>query len=178
MSQLGIAMQGLTTSSIDGLLSGVFLLLSRSVAVLLAGSALAAAPRALARDTGSNPSPVRWQSLTVLIAFAVGVLAMAGMPPLGGFLGRKQIYAALQAKEPYLLLAWWSASAGIVLGLVRTGWSLWHAKVQPPSVHLRDVPLLLVLCLLLLCLWMGYHSQAVVNVISDLSRDLLPLFPL
>lgn len=177
MSELGIAMQGVT-SSIDGLLSGLFLLLSRSVAVLLASSALAAAHGAFARDTESNPSPLRWRSLTVLIAFAVGVLAMAGMPPLGGFLGRKQIYAALQAKEPYLLLAWWSASAGIVLGLVRTGWSLWRAKVQPPSVHLRDLPLLLVLCLLLLCLWMGYRSQAIVNLISDLFRDLLPLFPL
>lgn len=178
MSELGIAMQGMTASSIDGLLSGLFLLVSRSVAVLLASSALAAAPGAFARDTESNPIPLRWRSLIVLIAFAVGVLAMAGMPPLGGFLGRKQIYAALQAKEPYLLLAWWSASAGIVLGLVRTGWSLWHAEVQSPSMHLRDLPLLLVLCLLLLCLWIGYRPQATVNLISDLFHNLLPLFPL
>jgi NADH:ubiquinone oxidoreductase subunit 2 (subunit N) len=178
MSELGIAMQGVTARSIDGVLSGLFLLVSRSVAVLLASSALAAAHGAFARDTESNPSPLRWRSLTVSIAFAVGVLAMAGMPPLGGFLGRKQVYAALQAKEPYLLLAWSSASAGIVLGLVRTGWWLWHTKVPSPSVHLRDLPLLLVLCLLLLCLWIGYRPQATVNLISDLFRNMLPLFPL
>jgi len=174
MSELGIALQGVTASSVDGVLGGLFLLASRSVAVLLASSALAAMHSAFARDSELGAGSFRWRSLVVLAAFAVGVLSMAGMPPLGGFVGRKQIYTTLQAREPYLLLAWWSASVGIVLALLRTTWSLWHAKAQSPSGKLRDLPLLLVLCLLLLCLWIGYRPQTTVDLISDLFRHSLP----
>jgi hypothetical protein len=178
MSELGIAVQGLTANSADGALGGLFLLVSRSVAVLLASSALAAWPGALARDSESNTGSFRLRSLAVLIAFAVGVLAMAGLPPLGGFLGRERIYPTLQAREPYLLLAWLSASVGIVLGLVRTGWSLWHTEEGSAPGQFRDLPLLLVLCLLLLCLWIGYRPQATLGLISDLFHHTLPLFPL
>jgi hypothetical protein len=178
MSELGIAVQGLTANSVDGASGGLFLLASRSISVLLASSALAALQGAFARDTESNASSFRWRSLGVLIAFAAGVLAMAGLPPLGGFFGREHIYATLQAKEPYLLLAWLSASVGIVLGLVRTGWSLWHTEEESAPGQFRDLPLLLVLCLLLLGLWIGYRPQVTLGLISDLFRHTLPLFPL
>ncbi len=175
MSELGIAMQGLTASSVEGVLGGLFLMVSRSLAVLLASSALAGLYGSSASDTESNPKSFHWQSLVLFIVFVVGVLGMAGLPPLGGFLGRQHIYATLQAKGLYLLLAWLSASAGIALGLVRTGWSLWQTKVQSPSRHTHALPLLLVLGLLLLGLWIGYRPQATLNLISDLLSHWLPV---
>ncbi len=174
LSELGIAVQGISAGSVDGVLGGLFLLLSRSAAVLLASSALATMRSAFARDAASNASPYRWRSVIVLVGLAVGVLAMAGLPPLGGFSARQQIYAALQPENRSLLLAWLSATAGIVLGLVRTGWSLWYAEAEPSSEPLHDLPVLLVLCLLLLCLWIGLRPQATARLLSDLFRDLLP----
>ncbi len=175
VSELGIAVQGISAGSVDGVAGGLFLLLSRSAAVLLASSALAATGSAFARDAESNASSYRWRRVIVWVGLAVGILAMAGLPPLGGFSARRQIYAALQPENRYLLLAWLSATAGIVLGLVRTGWSLWHAKAAPSSEPLHDLPVVLVLCLLLLCLWIGLRPQATVRLLSELFRDLLPL---
>ena len=177
MSELGIAVQGMTADT-GGLQGGLFLLVSRSVAVLLASSALAAMYSTSVKDSKSNAKSFHWQSLALLIAFIVGVLSMAGIPPLGGFFGRRYIYALLQAKKPYLFLAWLSASMGIVLGLVRTSWSLWHMRVQSTSGHIRDFPLFLVLCLLLLCLWIGFRPQAALGLISALFGHWLPLSPL
>ena len=176
MSELGVVLQGITTSTDEGVLGGLFLLLNRAVAVLLASASLAAVNHVVARESESNMQSFRWRSLLLLIAFSLSVLTMAGTPPLGGFAVRSQIYATLLAQEPYLHLAWLSASMGIALGLVRAGWSLWHAKAQSPAGRLHDLPLLLVLCLLLLCLWIGLHPQDVMGRISEWLRDLLPTF--
>jgi len=176
MSELGLVLQGITTCTDEGVLGGSFLLVSRSVAVLLASVSLAAVNHVAARESESNVQSFRWRSLLLLIAFSLGILTMAGMPPWGSFAVRSQIYATLLAQGPYLHLAWLSASMGIVLGLVRAGWSLWHAKAQPPARRFHDLPLLLVLCLLLHCLWIGLHPQDVMGQISEWFRALLPTF--
>ncbi len=178
MSELGIALQGVTAGSVNGLEGGLFLLISRSAAVLLASSALAAIHGSAARETESSANPFRWRRLVALVAFAVGVLALAGMPPLGGFVGRRHIYAALRAEEPYLFLAWLSASAGIVLGLVRAVLSLWNTKVQSSSGRARDLLFPLLVCLLVLCVWIALHPQATVSLIPGSLRHLPPLSPL
>ena len=73
-------------------------------------------------------------------------------------------------------LAWWSASAGIVLGLVRAGWTLWNTDAGSPTTNLRDAPLLLVLGFLLVCLWIALRPEMITELLSKLLGDVLPLF--
>jgi hypothetical protein len=174
MSELGVALQGLAAGSTNAMWAGLFLLVSRSVAILLASSAVAAIPHVIYRESEPGTQPSRWRSVLLLTAFAVGVGTMLGMPTPGSFGARRQIYATLQMPHPYLALAWLSASAGIVLGLIRAGWSLWHAQVKPPVTHLRDAPLLPVIFLLLLCLAIELRPQTVAALLSESYQSLLP----
>jgi len=174
MSELGIAVQGMMAASVGGLEGGLTLFVSRCVAVLLASSALAGINVASARGRESDGGSFGWRSVVMLVAFSIGVLSMAGMPPLLGFLGRERIYSALQPEGTHLLLAWLSASTGIVLGLVRAVWSAWHSQLRFPVGHSYDLLLLLVLGLLLLCVWIGLFPQVTLDLIADWVRRAAP----
>jgi formate hydrogenlyase subunit 3/multisubunit Na+/H+ antiporter MnhD subunit len=171
MSELGIVVQGVASSSPDGVRAAVWLLANRSLAILLATSALAALGDTLGAGRPGKPA-TRWKGWLALFAFVVSILALAGVPPLGGFALRKQIYAALQPQGSYMLIAWLAAALGIVLGLVRVCWSLWHAPPHPTESRLHYVGLLLVVCLLLLYLWVGLHPQPSWNPLADLVRGI------
>jgi hypothetical protein len=173
MSALGIAVQGLTAGSLDAAQSALFLLAHRSLAVLLSGAALAALPFAGARDAESSAKDLRWRRPLVLAAFAVGILALAGLPPLGGF-ARGQIQPLLVGEQSYLSLAWLSASAGIALGLARSAWTLWHTKAEPTADPRADLPLLLVVALLLLALSVALRPQGLARWLAELFGELLP----
>lgn len=173
MSELGIVVQGVASSSPDGVRAAVWLLANRSLAILLATSALAALGGTLGAGQPGRPA-TRWKGWLALLAFVVSILALAGVAPLGGFATRKQVYAALQPQGSYVLITWLVAALGIVLGLVRVSWSLWHAPPHPTESRLRYVGLLLVVCLLLLYLWAGLHPQPPWNPLADLVRGIQP----
>ncbi len=176
MSELGVVLQGLAAGSANAVWGGLFLLVSRSVAILLVSSAVAAMPHVIVRESESGTRPYRWRSMLLLTAFAVGVVAMSGVPPLGSFAARGRIYAALQMTHPFVAWAWVLASAGIALGVIRTGWSLWHTQAKPPAASLRYLPLLPVIGLLCLCLWIELYPQRVLALLSESYRSLLQLF--
>jgi formate hydrogenlyase subunit 3/multisubunit Na+/H+ antiporter MnhD subunit len=177
MSELGIAAQGLSLNSSSAALSGLVLLVSRSAAILLATSGLIAMRPAAASDAQPSPRSAIWLRWIPWVAFGAGVLSMAGVPPLGGFLARQQIYAAWQPQEPYLRLAWLLSSAGIIVGLARTFWNLRQTSLPAPSRPQEYLPFLLAACLFLLCLWIGFRPQAVSGLVSGLFHNLLPVSP-
>ena len=72
------------------------------------------------------------------------------------------------------MLAWLSASAGIVLGLVRAVWSAWHSELRFPIGRSYDLLLLLVLGLLLLCVWIGLFPQVALDLIADWVPRVVP----
>jgi formate hydrogenlyase subunit 3/multisubunit Na+/H+ antiporter MnhD subunit len=175
MSELGVVLQGLSAGSSNAVWGALFLLVSRSVAILLVCSVVTAMPHVIAFESESGTQPSRWRSMLLLTAFAVGALAMLGMPPLGSFAARRQIYAALQMTHPVSAQAGLLASAGIALGVIRAGWSLWHTQAQPAVTSLRNMALLPVIGLLVLCLAVELYPQRVVALLSESYQSLLPL---
>ena len=173
MSELGIAVQGLASGSLDGVIGGMSLLIDRSAAVLLAVAALAACKRVGARDV-QDPSPFReWRRWLVVVGFAVAVLAMVGAP-WGALAGRQRVLKALEPRSPFLLLAWGAGSAGVSLGLARAVWTMWHSETPPSRGHRDDLLLLLVLGLLPLALWVGLRSEAMGTLLSEWVSGLVP----
>jgi formate hydrogenlyase subunit 3/multisubunit Na+/H+ antiporter MnhD subunit len=175
MSQLGVVFQGLAVGSAAAVWGGLFLLVSRSVSILLASSAVAAMPHVIVGESESGIRPSRWRSLLVLTGFAVGVMVMLGVPPLGSFDARRQIHAALHATHPFLAWAWVLSAVGIALGVIRTVRLLWHAEAAPSSTSMRNLPLLPVMGLLWLCLSIELYPQKVLALLSDSFASLLPL---
>jgi len=160
MSELGIIVQGLATGSAEGLHGAILLLTNRTAAVMLGCAALSALSGGIVRQDRRYGLP-GWRTLLPLIAFAISVLTLAGVPPLTGFVGRQRIYAALPAPSSYVPLLWLSASLGIVLGLVRTIWSLWHAQPQPDNQSASTLHLLLIGGLLLLCMYVAAQPNLI-----------------
>jgi hypothetical protein len=177
-SSLGFALEGLVSGSVHAASGGLYLLVSRVGAVLLASSAVAAMPYAVLRESESETESFRWRTTLLLAAFAVALLTMIGVPPLGSFVAKRQVYGTLQMTQPFLLLAWLSASAGTALGTIRAGWSLWHTKTQAPNTRLYDLPLLFVICLLLLFLSMELRPQTVTTLISECCQGFMHLLSL
>ena len=177
MSELGIAVQGLSSNSSSAALSGLVLLVSRSAAILLATSGLIAMRQVAASDAQPSPQSAVWLRRVPWVAFGAGILSLAGVPPFAGFFARQQIYAAWQPQEPYLRLAWLLSSAGIILGLARTFWNLRQTSMPAPSRRQEYLPFVLAAGLLLLCLWIGFRPQAVFGLVSGLFHDLLPASP-
>ena len=174
VSALGIAVQGLTAGAGPAIRGGLVVLAYRSLAAWLSGAALAAWPFAAARDAASEANAPRWRKPLVIGAFAIGILALAGLPPWGGLTAQGQILPWLAAEQPYVRLAWLSGSLGIVLGLVRCAWPLWHSEAGPSADPRADLPLLLVAALLVLMLWVGLQPQSVAGWLARLFGKLFP----
>ncbi len=186
LTELGMAAQGLALNSSDSLQGALILLIGRSIAVLLATSALGVLPipaNSSGADSTARGGLPRWLTLLSLVAFSVGVLTMAGLPPLAGFLGRRLFYAAIRAQNPSVFWAWLPASLGLVLGLARSCWSMWHSAQFSqarrgswwPAESIPNLPTFLVMGLLLSCLlWFGLHPQPVLRFILDVAAPWMP----
>jgi len=166
MSALGIAVQGLAADAGAAVQGGLLVLAQRSLAVLLAGAALAAWPSAAGRDAAAGDGAPRWRRPLLLAAFALGVLALAGLPPWG-HAGRGPIQSWLAAQQPYLRLSWLSATFGIVLGLARVVWPMWHSEAEPDTDSRADLPLAWVAALLLLLLWVSLRPQGLAGLWAE-----------
>jgi len=169
MSELGIVVHGLMVGTARGTGGALFLLVSRSVAVLLCTCALSPMPNRPARST--SPPPAGWLLETALrwVAFVLGILALSGIPPLAGFVGRRTISAALPPTSSSILLAWRAASLGILFGLVRVGWTWWRRPSEAGPREVRIPSLLLTLALLSCALWLALRPQPLLTLLSTLS---------
>ncbi|MDR5653275.1 monovalent cation/H+ antiporter subunit D [Ruixingdingia sedimenti] len=94
-------------------------------------------------DTLAAPRPPIPQNGLIAALFFAGAIAIAGLPPLSGFVGKLLILDALRNTGPYVLA--WSAilitSLIAVAGLARAGSLLfWKAYESPPEPVPHDIP--------------------------------------
>ena len=168
MAVLGLIVQAAGAASTDGLSAAVFLLVSRSVAVLMATSALAALYNDSAGKQPENSKRFPWQGLVLWLISVAGVLAMLRLPMMDLSAQGQSVLAVLQAREPRLWQAWRISSAGVLIGLAHTRWRLWRDQVRSSAGRIRPVPFLLAVCLLLLCIYLALSPQVVSNWASSL----------
>jgi hypothetical protein len=168
MAALGLVVQGLAAGSADGPSPAVFLLLSRSAAVLLASSALTA----LYGDSAGTPQETRkrfpWEGLVLWLISVGGVLALLVLPATANPAQGRSALTALQAQEPRLWQAWRISAAGVLIGLAHTSWRLWRDRVRSSTGRIHPAPFLLAVCLLLLYLYLALSPQVVSGWVSDL----------
>jgi len=168
MSVLGLVVLGLAAGSADGLSAALFLLLSRSAAVLLASAALTV----LYDGSADTPQEARkrfpWEGLVLWLIAVGGVLALLALPRMANPAQGRSVLSVLQVQEPRLWQAWRISAAGVLIGLAHTSWRLWRSQVRSSGGHIRPVPFLLAVCLLLLCLYLALSPQVVSGWVSGL----------
>lgn len=139
---IGILLTGAGLGNAPGLIAALVYLIHTTL--ITAGWFLLADLIATQRGhTGSQPAPQVAQPWILGGLFFVGAVAMAGMPPLSGFLGKLLL---LRAAEDTLALSWvWSVALGssllVIVALSRMGSSLfWNTLAELP-VRCAPVPI-------------------------------------
>jgi hypothetical protein len=170
MAALGLIVQGLATGSADSLGAALFVLLSRSAAILMATSALAALHGSSAGSAQENRKRFPWEGLLLWLISTAGVVALLRLPMMDNSGAGQSLLAILQALpgEPRLGQAWRISSVGILIGLAHTSWRLWRGRVRNSVGRIRPVPFLLALGLLLFCLYLVLAPQVVQGLVSSL----------
>nr|MBC7245795.1 hypothetical protein [Chloroflexota bacterium] len=171
ISVLGLVVQGVAVGSGEGLLGAMSWLVHRSVAVLLASSALIALySQSIADGEEAKAQSFPWQGLILFIIFIVCVLDLAGMPLISrGLLGYQKVDKVLQETQPRVIQALWIRSAGIIIGLIRVSWRLWHDQVRASAGRIRFLSFSLVICIFLVLLWLELSSSLVIDWVSTVA---------
>lgn len=131
---IGTLLAGIGLGNTSGLSAALVYLVHTTL--ITAGMFLLADLIAMQRGHGdSQPAPPVAQPLILGALFFVGAVAMAGMPPLSGFLGKALL---LRAAEEMPVLPWvWSVALGtgllVIVALSRMGSSLFWNTLDAPT---------------------------------------------
>jgi len=109
----------------------------------------------------------------------IGIIALAGIPPLSGFGGKWLLYNALLEKKWYLMLSVnMLASVIAFLYLYRLISSIFLGQLKPKFENIKEVPLPLILAesiLIVFILIISVFPEYLINPAKIVSTSLLPL---
>ncbi len=173
VSQMGFLLLGVGLATGQAIAAAVFFLVNhaiiKSMMFLAAGGVMhLTRERSLERMGGlARSSPF------LSLSFLIGAMALAGLPPLNGFISKLLIFQALvdSGRLPYVLVA----LAGAFLGILYTfrAWLdiFWgearEVKANPLSLHI----LLPIGSLAILCLLLGIYPEPLVNLVSQVGTQ-------
>jgi formate hydrogenlyase subunit 3/multisubunit Na+/H+ antiporter MnhD subunit len=103
IGQIGVLFIGLSSSSLIAVTGAIFLIALHSVTKLMLFLSL----DILEKKFNSTKIEIfaKFNSLFLLIVFAIGLLSLLGLPPFGGFIAKLTILQGLASTEDYLLIA-------------------------------------------------------------------------
>ncbi len=175
MSVLGIVVQGIAVGSGETLAGAMSALIHRTMAILLASSALAAMENFTTERDAAQERPFPWPALTLVLIFAIGVLALVRVLLYPGKLAIQPLNTILQTRESHLTQVWRISAAGIIIGLARAGWQVWHDKLLVSARRIYMPSFLVVIALFLLWLWLELSPTLIASWASALVAPFLPL---
>ncbi|MES2307680.1 MAG: NADH-quinone oxidoreductase subunit N [Verrucomicrobiota bacterium] len=165
----GFILAGLISNSRQGQAAVFVYLTAYLVSAMTVFIAMSALGKNQDSDHLSNYSGLSQRSPWIAAAMALGLISLAGIPPLIGFMGKFTIFMALWQSEHYALFGVGivSAVAGLYyyLGIVRAMyWS--NPSDSSPIVICRRTKFLLVLLSLIIVV-IGFWSQPLFNVVKS-----------
>ena len=189
----GMILFGIATISSDGLTGALFESVSQLPAMML----LLLSVMLLERPDGRPSNVVRrdllWRWPVAAIGLIGGGLALLGLPPLGGFIGKQLLYQAAARQSSWLVGLLLLATMVAALALIRTarerlfgptegleqserGQMLGETDLDRPAERrLEHEPrglALLIIALLAICITLGVYPQALLTLIQNVVRGL------
>jgi len=144
ISQIGYVVLGIATGSSLGIAGGLFHALNHAIFKSLLFFAIGAVIyRTGTRNMSELGGLIKKMPITFTGAL-IGIVALAGVPPLNGFVSKWMIYEALlQKKEVFLLIFAFVGSTGAFLYLYRFIHSVFLGQLPEKYENVREVPFLM-----------------------------------
>jgi NADH-quinone oxidoreductase subunit M len=112
----------------------------------------------------------------------LGIIAVAGIPPLSGFVGKWMLYEALiQQKLVFLAIVTFAASTGSFLYLYRLIFSIFLGQRPERFDEIKEVPWLMripMLILALLTVYLGAYPYKLLDLIGYVEQSFMGIKPL
>jgi formate hydrogenlyase subunit 3/multisubunit Na+/H+ antiporter MnhD subunit len=184
----GFLLFGLGTAQTVGMVGMLFEAFSQLPAILLILISVAMLERPDGRPANVLRRDLLWRWPVAATGFLGGLLALLGMPPFGGFVGKWMLYQAAQDQATWLVIPLLAATAIAVLAVVRIARERLFGpaddlyqdepdrllgeteidrpqerRLQPESAGLA----ILVMVLLGMCFMLGLYPQPLLSLIQN-----------
>jgi NADH-quinone oxidoreductase subunit N len=175
ISQAGYLLVGFLGSAATGASSVLFYLLVYTLSNLAAFSVVIAFSEATGSDRLSDYAGLARRSPVLALVFTLALLSLAGIPPLGGFVGKVYLFAAAMERG-YLWLVIVAALNSVVslyyYLLILKEMYIGTSRMPQERLHVAG-PVKAVLVLTTVGMfWLGILPGPVMGLISDLARRL------
>ncbi len=182
IGQVGYIILGLALSSTLGVTSALFHTINHAIfkgALFLAVGAVFY--RTGTRDLNKMGGLIRNMPYTFFVVL-LGIIAVAGIPPLSGFVGKWMLYEALiQQKLVFLAIVTFAASTGSFLYLYRLIFSIFLGQRPERFDEIKEVPWLMripMLILALLTVYLGAYPYKLLDLIGYVEQSFMGIKPL
>lgn len=151
VAQLGYIITGVAVGTELGMLAGIFL----AVLHAMFKSTLFMAVGAVERQTGSTDMTVVTGLIRKMpwtfIASLTSIIALAGIPPLGGFVGKWMLYESLITTNHYLMVIMiFFSSTAAFLYCYKFLFGMFLGQEEPEFEDVKEAPFFMVIPMLLL----------------------------
>ena len=153
VAQLGYIITGVAVGTELGMLAGIFL----AVLHAMFKGTLFMAVGAIERQTGSTDMTVITGLIRKMpwtfIATLISIIALAGIPPLGGFIGKWMLYESLITSNHYLMVVMiFFSSTAAFLYCYKILFGMFLGQEEPEFENVKEAPFWMIVPMLLLSL--------------------------
>ncbi len=171
VAQLGYIIVGVAIGTPLAMLSGLYLAVMHG----LFKSALFMAVGAIERQTGTTnltevTGLIRKMPWTFLITM-MSIIALAGIPPLGGFIGKWMLYESLMGSNHYLLvIVVFFSSTAAFLYCYKILFGFFLGQEEKEWSHVKEAPVIMIIPMLILAggtLILGVFPGLILKLINE-----------
>jgi NADH-quinone oxidoreductase subunit M len=151
IAQLGYIVIGLASGTYLGVMAGLFLAVLHAVFKGTLFMAVGAVEKQAGTTDMTKVSGLIRKMPWTFTASLISIIALAGIPPLGGFVGKWMLYEALITSDHYyLVIMVFLSSTAAFLYSYRILFGLFLGQEEPEFAHVKEAPLPMLIPMLLL----------------------------
>lgn len=151
IAQLGYIVVGLASGTYLGVMAGLFLAVLHAVFKGTLFMAVGAVERQAGTTDMTQVSGLIRKMPWTFFATLISIITLAGIPPLGGFVGKWMLYEALITSDHYyLVIMIFLSSTAAFLYSYRILFGLFLGQEEPEFAHVKEAPLVMLIPMLLL----------------------------
>jgi len=151
IAQIGYIIIGLASNTYLGVMAGLFLAVLHAVFKSTLFMAVGAVERQVGTTDMTKISGLIRRMPWTFVATLISIIALAGLPPLGGFVGKWMLYEALiTSGHYYLVIMVFLSSTAAFLYSYRILFGMFLGQEEPEFAHVKEAPLSMLIPMLIL----------------------------
>lgn len=151
IAQLGYIVVGLASGTYLGVMAGLFLAVLHAVFKGTLFMAVGAVERQVGSTDMTKVTGLIRKMPWTFLATLISIIALAGLPPLGGFVGKWMLYEALITSDHYyLVIMIFLSSTAAFLYSYRILFGLFLGQEEPEFANVKEAPLVMLIPMLIL----------------------------